>query len=474
MLVRVAALSLLVALSACKRAAPEAPWPASTISTAEITRGHSVSAATAAPSLRYQSPTCTPTYEWRAALSQTMDGDSDEEAPLVQRLDVRGSFELRRGSSASRATLHATLFELAMAVTNGERGAPISQVIPTPIDVELSDGRQWIERDGPRSTWSAMGTFPGVGLFFPALPRGDRSESWAFTAHAPSEVRADAQPVRALAGGALGHQTLAFRSRIARWITIDAARAAVVQAHASSPDGHALRFEIESLVSEQGLLLASVVRQRTSQRATVGRLTLVWTGDVRAELRLRSGCPGPTFESGFPPPSARERALVAYASLVQFVANDRRAEALSLIDPSVLSAHGEERVWTLLRSYSEQRGERALGSTELADDPGRTRGESFVLSITGAGRVRESPRLTLTIDLAFALSDAGARVRSIGVSSVEGSSQHDLLQLDAQSARGEIEIPAPTAMPNSPFGDLAVDAGPRRPGIFDALGAPRR
>lgn len=473
MLDRVAALSLLVALSACKRPAPEAPWPASTISTADITRGHSVSAATAAPSLRYQSPACTPTYEWRAALSQTMDVASDAEAPLVQRLDVRGSFELRRGSSAARATLHATRFELAMAATNGERGAPISQVIPTPIDVELSDGRQWIERDGPRSTWAAMGTFPGIGLFFPTLPRGEHSESWTFTVFDPNEVRRDAQPILATAGDALDHQTLAFRSRIARWITIDGARAAVVQAHASSPDGRALRIEIESLVTERGLLLASVVRQRTMQRETVDRHTLVWSGDVRAELRLRSGCPGPMFASGFPSPSARERALTAYANLVRSVANDRRAEALSRIDPSVLSAHGEERVWTLLRSYSEQRGARSLGSTELADAPGRTQGDSFVLSITGAGRVRESPWLSLTIDLAFALSDTTARVRSIGVSSVQGSSQHDLLQLDAQSARGEL-APTTAATPGSPFGGLAVDAGARRPSIFDALRAPRR
>ena len=478
MIERTSGVLVALALVACKPTHAEAPWPAFDVSTAEILRGHRVANA-AAPTRppRYQRPSCTPAYEWRATLSTTMDADASAEA-ITQRIDERATFELRAApSSSARVELVTTLFQLAMATASGERGAPIEGALPTNVELDLRDGRTWAEANGPRSMWAALGTFSGVALFFPVIPATHRSESWTLTVHAPSEARGGAAPISAIAGIDATRQVLAFRSRIARWITVDGERAAVVQASSTSPDGRSLRVSIETIVTDHGLVLGSAVRIHTLVRSSDEQPTLTWTGDTRAELRLRGGCPGPSLSTGFPLATSRERALVTYRHLLRAVLDDDRAAALSLFDRATLAAHGEDAVWSLLRGYVRDRGPRSLGTVELADDVGRARDGAFALKIHGTGRVRESRNLALDVDLTFAVTDSDVRVRSIGVSSVQGSTEHDLLELDAHAARAATTEVAPSAEPSprSPFTGLpAVDAGTVHRGIFGALSSSPR
>jgi hypothetical protein len=454
---------LTVAVASCSPPARPAdpPWPTFTTNVDSLLRGHTISRATAPTALlRYRAPTCAARYEWRSRGDVTLLSP-DAPAPSTS-IDTRVEFDLV--PDGANAAVQVRTSRIALATSGGRN--PGADDAAERFGLTLhSGGRAWIERSNPSNVWASLGDIGGVGLGFPWLPPGNTGVGdWAIRLR-PSRTE----------GGAIVN----FRVRIARWITVDGQRAAIVQAR-SAPLREVVREEqltmtrelqVESVVLESGAVLAAVLVDRRRSNFDVADGAVELSAQSRAELRLRQGCGSPSLDSGFPPVTLRERALGAYARFRTAVVTDRRDDALASIDPAIVTRHGPDTVWNLLRATVTSRGDTSLGAPELSDTDGTTDPSgAFTIRFTGAARVEDSPRLTIAVQLTMRTQGGEPRVRSLGLDSVQSGTTNDLFLLDEHTARGALPSAARESG-QSPFAPTprADAGGVRRRGLFDSL-----
>ena len=108
---------------------------------------------------------------------ETMEVDS-KHMDRPRGIELNGGFTgEHRNQGGDRLVLTNTSLEMGHVI--GERrNPPTQQEAGSLAEIRLStDGRRWLEEDGPTALWSAFGTWPGLVLFFPALPESGKAGS---------------------------------------------------------------------------------------------------------------------------------------------------------------------------------------------------------------------------------------------------------------------------------------------------------
>lgn len=445
----------------CRRSPAET---AKTRDWAPVLQGHTVRDGAPAPRLAWTSPRgCTLTYEWIARMQTLPDPSMARGGIPVQGIEATGVAEGRGDDTGtwSLGVRWRALSNLAGEIRSpGGRDEGIAAAM-----LLRTDGRAWREQDGPTSTWSAYGTFPGLVRFFPTLPAATRegtTATWRYRVHARNAgVAVDMRrgglrlPPGMNPPPPEGTDNEAH-ARLARWITVDGQPVAVIETTERKVEASEQTVPGVGTVSSQGerrsagehLVLASSGRLLFARyddtldlRTRMGGQTLAQRQTVHAELRLVGACDGPSLSSAIPLRAPEERALDAVVALRNAIASEDRPRILAALSPALRARHGDPALLSLLLRHAARHGPLAFGSPEVMQPGGVSRTPSGAWRIAMTGRAEhvgaEDRRLTVDTVMEVEVGAEGATVRRIQSSSVQGGAQ-DLLDVSSESLVSDV------------------------------------
>ncbi|RDV37096.1 hypothetical protein DV096_16440 [Bradymonadaceae bacterium TMQ3] len=263
-----------------------------------------------------------------------------------------------------------------------------------------ADGSGLMEHDGPTALWSAMGEFPGLTIFFPALPT-EAAPGSKVTWNPRLHQRGSSSEVEARRGKATPppgythpkpqgttHQT---EVTLERWLDLGESRAALLSAewstgpykeYMSSSQGampepvhvtinNTDTYAATYVVSEAGRVLFAHVQSTREQQITS-------TGDMpeqhffitlNAQMNLVQGCDDPVLTSTSE--SSDLEADEATRAVNRFITAIKRndLEALhNLLSPALREEPGSRVILETLRAHLQKHGPNALGHPELPLD----------------------------------------------------------------------------------------------------------
>ena len=449
-----AAFVALVTLPACR---PAPVPPPRTRDWARALQGHTVRDGDAPSELAYRAPRgCQLTYEWVARIRLLPGEPEARQGVPVQGMEARGVAE---GEANAGGTWTLAVRYRELSHLTGEVRAPAlrDEGIAAPMLLR-TDGRGWLEEDGPTATWSAYGTFPGLVRFFPTLPpttRAGSSAPWRYREHAQGaglavEVRrghARIPPGVVPPPPAEGSERQA-QARVARWLRVDGAAVAVIESEGSDED------RSERTLPGVGTVTTRAARRSLGEHlvlAATGRLLLARYDDdaqvrmqmpgremlqrqtVHAELRLVGACDGPTMATAVAPRNAEERALDAVVALRNALAAEDRGAAVAVLSPSLRARHGDEALYATLRRHVRRHGARCLGMPEVPLAAAITRAPDGAVRVRTSGRAEHvgADDSARTVDTEFELDvrEGAATVRRLRAFSVQGATEPDLLDV---------------------------------------------
>ncbi|TXD37193.1 hypothetical protein FRC98_10695 [Lujinxingia vulgaris] len=268
-----------------------------------------------------------------------------------------------------------------------------------PILLEVQ-AQQLIEDDGPTALWSAMGEFPGLTIFFPALPAeatpGSKA-TWTPRLHqrgSSSEVearRGKATPPAGYTHPQPQGTTHQAEVRLERWLNLGETRAALLTSEWSTgPYKEYMRsrqgatpepvhvtiantdnYAATYVVSEAGRVLFAQVQstreQHITNTGTMPEQRFLIT--LTARMNLVEGCDDPVLSSSVE--SSDEETDEATRAVDRFIAavkHNDLAALDALISPALREQPGSDVILETLRSHLQKHGPNALGHPELPTD----------------------------------------------------------------------------------------------------------
>ena len=409
-------------------------------------------------------------YAFTASFEMAMT-EPDEPTPMpAMGMVIDGSATARPSEhEGADWALHNGEIEIAH-VREGTRNPGGTQVPDTLAPILLhSAGRGLAEVDGPTSLWAAYGTFTGLVLFWPDLPRRSRpgsKTSWSFDQWSRSsgaEVEVRRGTIEVPEGYEFGEPaSLQHDAQVVldSWIDVDGTPAAVLiaswevleeatqsQEIPLSDDSPPVRRETHTralqrcearwVVLQTGhLLYASLsttnhVTMHTRSGDEDDGMDMQQLHTLTAECRLVGAPSGPVlapFTREIPP---AEALLDAHLALRDALWLRDRDAAAALIAPEVLEAHGRDVVLDLLIGHVHRYSVRVLGYPELApgvecDDQGcRT-------SLHGSAlHLRQDDRSWDRISVHTEVRGVGPTIGFLGTDRVQGRETWDLLEVSA-------------------------------------------
>lgn len=353
-------------------------------------------------SIAWTAPTCPSTYHVDARVQMHLVEPSNDATKLAGMTDgvaVDGvaTVEDRAGKGAV-----VRYGEVATGLMGGGVKRPASvQPAGTLAETRLQlAGAQWVEIDGPTSLWGAFGSFPGVAVFFPALPGAATSTPWTLTVHESS----DAAAVEAARGSmslpegfappAPDPHDYAATVELEGWLDVagepvavlSAKWADVVESELEGMKLHAdVAFEGRYAVLASGRLLYAHVEGTTDAEMSGLGLTepMKQRHELVATARSTASCAGPVLvppAAAFEPEAALLRRHVELRTAI--VGGDSDA-IIAPLAPEILRAHGRDALVDLLRDHVRRLGPFALGTPELASDTQRN-GDRVTARMTGS------------------------------------------------------------------------------------------
>lgn len=461
-------------------------------------------AATPGQELRWASPPC-PLRYW-LAVDIEMHGAELPGGP--PRLRIRSWIDAD-GRAAGGMRLRARELQMGHGSSGVDLPAP-KQPDGAFAEVRLAPGpRGWQEVDGPTSLWAALGTFPGLAVFWPDLPAsaapGTRT-AWPLRLHSRTSSAAAEQArgsLRLPEGAVVPKPTssdVAAQVELRRWGSVEGMEVAELQggwvmreqtrdidlaAGQGTPpaDPPALRVRATAgargrwLVRRDGLLLHAQLEIAASGRMQLsgrnsGAHGLDQRHTTRAQLSLVRACGGPRLERATESPSAETRALQAYSDLLTALLEGRDQEAATLLAPELDRRHGRQRLVALLRAHLERYGPSSLGLPWLAAKAHVTQGQ-LELQLSGSAANHEpGVSLSLSFTVRGRIDSQGVQFNQIGADPVRKASGWSFLEI-ASGAR--LRLPHPGQRPSAK--DLRYDAPAvehRAGERIDTPGAPAR
>lgn len=395
---------------------------------------------------------CDLRYEFRADFTMGLD---DLPAADGRGLRIAGGASGRADAEGGpRLVFRNAPMELGHDV-EGQRNPPVKQGEGELAPVLLrTDGRSWTEDDGPAALWADYGSWPGLVLFFPTLPESSQVGSearWKI----PIYVRGASAAVEARRGTAglpPDHQPVDATPRVqdadvrlARWIELGGARAAVLEVgwaeafeENMAPEGSGLELRMQARGSFVGqvvvlasgrLLHAAIdgVRDLTTS-ASGEALQMRQRHRLWSEGRLVAACDGPTltaFEA--PRRSLEERGTATYQRFHAALHAGEQGAVEAALHPRLRAAHPDGAIYRLLREHLARHGAEALGFAELASG---AESDGATARFTLITHVRLVTFSSATVETTVTVEAAGDEVLISGLRSVVASrADGDLLEV---------------------------------------------
>jgi hypothetical protein len=285
--------------------------------------------------------------------------------------------------------------ELAAAVSSRPRTAKFRSFNVADADfaaVHLTtDGKRWIERDGPTFLYTRMGTQGGLDWFFPDLPESGApgaSASWRIDEGDSALVQAteaargrhkDIAPPDAQTQP--GPPPLVATVRLERWSELQGARVAELSMSAAreTSDGPPeARSHVKetirgtySVLASGRLLSAEIERDALLELASrFDDKTSVQHHKQHAKRRIHlvSACDGPTAGTLATPLTREERAIDAWGKATVALFKNDREGMLAALDPELRKKWGDAKLWSTFEEIRNVRGERAISPPLLLSD----------------------------------------------------------------------------------------------------------
>lgn len=263
-----------------------------------------------------------------------------------------------------------------------------------------AEGQRLVEDDGPTALWSAMGEFPGLTIFFPALPAEaapGSSTTWSPRLHqrgSSSEVearRGKATPPPGYTHPKPQGTTHQAEVTVERWLDLGESRAALLRAEWSTgPYKEYMRsrqgatpepvhvtitntddYAATYVVSEAGRVLFARVQSTREQHITSAgampeqRFFITLT----AQMNLVQGCDDPVLASTAESSDLEiDEATRAVNRFIAAVKRNDLAALHELLSPTLREEPGSRVILETLRAHLQKHGPDALGHPELPTD----------------------------------------------------------------------------------------------------------
>ena len=399
--------------------------------------------------LRWAPPPCALTYTFTATIGmRALDrpGDPRDRASPAMNREIRIDGGFRWTADKDRVVIHNDELRLRHVLAGRKAPAftqPQDTLAPVRLRIEAS---QLVEEDGPTSLWSAYGTFPGLALFFPALPDKASEATWTLiihpqrsaiavearrgtvklpknrTAPSPGKSMSETVNVRGVRGLTINEAAAAELS--ASWTT--SSTSAVAKAHA--------RTHGRYIVLASGRLFAAAV-----DRSVEVEMRLPTGEKMRQEITLLAraqlvdACDGPTAPRPSERPSAvDERLLEALVKLRTTLALADGTDPAQLFAPAVIEAHGSEKIRDVLQRHVDRYGTSVLGAPEIFISSDVERDQARVHLIGTAERWDNGEHgMTVNTIARGSRHEGAVRIDSIGTDTIVKDGHWKVLEVSA-------------------------------------------
>jgi hypothetical protein len=318
-----------------------------------------------------------------------------------------------------------------------------------PVHLE-TDGRRWIERDGPTFLFDDLGTQGGLLWFFPDLPElGTEGATVRWEIHAPDGAAVlSTEAARGHHAGLGGTRPTAARPdvnananadananagtdpvpqvRFERWTVERGTRIAELSmlatadgtASVDTPMGEGMKIHAQAtfhgtyaVLPSGHLLRAEIVKDGSSELTT----TIQGKPDVQnhvqhttRRLHLVQACDGPVEASLVKPLTREERAIEAWGEAWLAFTKGQEAGLLSALDPALRQKYGDPQIVAALKKYRSLRGERALPPPVMLQDEDVSADAASVRLVTHGTTPDPTTKNTVTpVDVDVTLRDEG-------------------------------------------------------------------
>ena len=305
----------------------------------------------------------------------------------------------------------------------------------------VTDGKRWIERDGPTFVFASLGTQGGLDWFFPDLPDAiaGAETAWSVQGVDPANVLATeiarghhpqlAQQHAESSGER--PQAVVARVRFVRWLDEGGARVAELAMTASqdvsAKDSGAgamadMSMQVRGSSETKGayFVLASgrLLRAHVTTDGTIDMTTVIngkkdvqhHTRRTVREMHLVKACDGPTATPLAKPLTRVERAIHDWGDASIAFATDDLAKMLAAFDASLRRKHGDARITAALRELRTLRGERVIEPPVLLDEKDANEDGGDVM-VRSRGSVRDptTPHTVTPVEVSVTLHEVDGR-----------------------------------------------------------------
>lgn len=354
-------------------------------------------------SIAWATPACPGTYQFDARVEMRLLGTTPEEsekmAGMTDGLAVDGVATIRAREGGGAVVRYGDI-ELGMMGGGVKRPGNV-QPAGTLAETRLAvQGAQWVEDDGPTSLWSAFGSFPGLVLFFPALPGSATSTAWTLTVHRQGDAasvegaRGSTSLPEGYAPPAPEPHDFAATVELDGWLDVAGVPVAVLSAKWTDVTTSDLEdVKVEAGVAFEGRY-AVLASGRLLHAHVEGTTDVAMSGFMKDEpmkqqhrlvatARLTESCDGPVLAAPIPAFDPEAALLARHVELRNaIVAGDAKAIVAPLA-PEIVRAHGRDAIVDLLRDHVRRLGPFALGTPEI-DSQTQRDGDRVTARMTGS------------------------------------------------------------------------------------------
>lgn len=326
----------------------------------------------------------------------------EEFSPVGRAIDLKSTYEGAFTASVEDQQLSlrsGTIdrFEYVEDERVRHPGIAADVLAPVLLNVESS---QLIEHDGPSTLWSAMGEFPGLTIFFPALPESAQvgsTASWTPRIHQRGSSigvetrRGQARAPEGFTAPKAQGTTHEASVKLERWLSLGDSQAALLKADwstgpyeeymrtrdgASPEPVHLTLTQNDTysgtyVVSEAGRVLFSSVQSTREQHITgtggFPEQHVIIT--LSAQMNLVQGCDDPVLSSAAESPDLEiDEATRVVNRFIAAVKSNDLAALNALLSPALRQKPGSQEILDTLRDHLDTHGPDALGHPELPID----------------------------------------------------------------------------------------------------------